>query len=99
MSISSASLVKPFEDTLAALLPALKSRAAEVAEYAATRADILADLVGDPDFDQALRAETDSLMLHAAVAAVNAGKDTDSALRTAISSVFHFAATTLITAA
>lgn len=43
----------------------LKTGAAELAEFAAERSAHLATLVGDPGFDQAVRAERDAVALRA----------------------------------
>ena len=48
----------------------LKASAVEVATYAADRAAYLATISGEPGFEQAVKAERDSVTLRAGIAAV-----------------------------
>lgn len=58
----------------------LSDRTEALRAYAAERAEILSDLVGDPNFDYALRAERDNVALAAGIAAVQAGDAADQRL-------------------
>jgi len=52
--------------------------AEQLARYTAVRAEHLATLVDDPDFQEAVRAEADVVFLHAGIQAVHVGDGVDS---------------------
>jgi hypothetical protein len=68
---------------LAAIIGALgtsvKGSATSVAKYATERAAHLAELIDDPDFEQAYEAERDAVLLKAAIDATRSADATDRA--------------------
>lgn len=69
--------VRLFEDAITETGANVQVRAAELAAYAAERSAHLATLVGDPDFNLAVRAERDAVALRAGISAVQQGDAAD----------------------
>lgn len=69
------------EDAVADTGATLEKSASEVAHYAAERADHLSSIVGEPGFDEAVKAERDNVALFAAMSAVENADAADARLK------------------
>jgi hypothetical protein len=70
----------------------LKRSAAELAVFAAERAVHLASIVGQPGYDEAVRAETNAVMYEAGIQAIGEADAVDARLIGAIESGIRFSA-------
>jgi hypothetical protein len=81
-----------FEALLARLKPQLGEKAAETAVYATTITEQLALAAGKPGFDQAAAAARDSIITHAAIAAVDVADLSDTAVKEVVLTAVRFGA-------
>lgn len=88
-----------FMDLLNDLQIGASEARAELASYAAERAEALSLAVGEPGYDEALKAARDSLALKAGVVAVEQADDVDQHVLGLIGGALAFAARVLAAAA
>lgn len=80
-----------FTAIIKALGKSVKGSASQIAKYATDRAAHLAELVDDPNFEQAYKAERDAVLLKAAIDSTNAADASDRAAAQIMSAALRIA--------
>ena len=86
------------EDTLNEMGTSLQADLADLSRYASERSAHLSELVGQPGFEYAVRAERDSVALHAGITTTNEADATDQRLIGLIQGALRIGATALAAA-
>lgn len=88
-----------FNDAIVDAGSSLNTTSEELAAFAAERTNHLANIVGDPGFEEALRAETDNVFIQASIIIVERADALDAKIQGLIAATLRIGAKALVAAA